>query len=123
MAVAVGAAIGSVFRQVIADAFPFGRSHWPLATLAVNLVGSFALGLVVGWMRKRRSTPATTAPLEAFLAVGVLGGFTTFSALSVEVALLVDDGEAALVVAYLASTIAGGLGAARVGVLIGRRRR
>ena len=134
MAVAVGAVVGSGLRQLTANAMPAGAGEWPLATLMVNLSGALLLGLLIGWMLgaevKHASAPIPSglaraetrqAWLRSFLAVGVLGSFTTFSALSVEVSLLIDDGDVLGAGAYLVSTVCGGLLCAWAGLALARR--
>lgn len=75
--VALGGALGSVLRALVAAALP---SRLPWATLAVNFAGS----LLIGWVLARLGgfEPAVAARIQAFVAVGFCGGFTTFSAFS-----------------------------------------
>ena len=65
--------------------------NFPLATLIVNIVGSVAMGLFVGVMA--RLLPAWQEEARLFVAVGVLGGFTTFSSFSLDTIALVERGE------------------------------
>jgi CrcB protein len=91
--VALGGALGATSRYVIAEwartALPAG-TLFPWATFAINVVGSFGLGLVLRW-----SQLSSTPSLEwrAFLAIGLCGGFTTFSSFSAETLALLDNGE------------------------------
>lgn len=96
--VGLGGAIGSIARYgsgvLIGRIWP---SPFPLATMLINIAGSLAMGLLVGWLA--RTTPAWQADARLFLAVGVLGGFTTFSAFSLDAITLIERGallEAAL---------------------------
>lgn len=86
-AVVVGGMIGVVLRELLL--LPFsgvaGAITLPTATVAVNVVGSFALGAVAGWFGTRR--PLT----RAFIGTGVLGGFTTYSAFAVQTATLLSS--------------------------------
>jgi CrcB protein len=66
-------------------------SGFPLATLLINVVGSLAMGLLVGWLAK--AMPSWAAEGRLFLAVGVLGGFTTFSSFSLDTIALIERGE------------------------------
>jgi CrcB protein len=85
----------------------------PAVTLAVNVAGSLALGIVVGWLDDRRPR------LRAFLGTGVLGGFTTYSAFAVQVAQLTGDAPVVGLLLAVVSIFAGALAAA-VGLRIGR---
>jgi CrcB protein len=86
---------------------------WPLATLAVNLVGSFLIGLVAA---------ATTAGsgVAVLLMGGVLGGFTTFSAFSFDTMRLVESGRLEAAALYVAGSVALSLTACWVGLMLGR---
>jgi CrcB protein len=88
--VALGAALGGAMRHgVNVGALKFLGSTFPYGTLAVNVVGSFAMGLLAGWFAHK------TDPGEAwglFLTTGILGGFTTFSSFSLDAALLWQRG-------------------------------
>ncbi len=93
--VALGGAFGSVLRYLLSvwlnSAFPYG-------TLAVNIVGCFAMGLLAGYGAFMGALPE---PWRIFLMVGVLGGFTTFSAFSLDVLTLVERGQVAQAAAYV----------------------
>src|SRR5690606_31469823 len=91
-----------------ADAFPFGM-------LAVNVVGSFALAVLVA--RVWRIAPAW---LRAGLGAGLLGSFTTFSAIALAVVTLGASGAGLLAAGYVAVTVVAGLGAAFLGLRLGR---
>ena len=88
----------------------------PLSTLLINIVGSFALGLLVA----RLWTTASPA-LKAALGPGLLGTFTTFSAVAVALVSLTAAGDWMPALAYLAATLLGGLAAAFAGLRLGRR--
>jgi CrcB protein len=110
--VAAGGALGSIARYGIDVALPHGRSDLPVATLLINVTGSLLLGLLVAARPHARW-------LRPFLGTGVLGGFTTFSAFSLETDRLLarTPGVAA---GYVALSLALGLGAAAVGLRLGR---
>jgi CrcB protein len=98
--VAVGGAAGASVRWgVIEVASVEGRFPW--ATLVVNVVGCGVLGLVA---RRDRS-------VAMVLGVGVCGGLTTFSTLAIEIATLLNNGDAVLAVAYVAASLVLGVGA------------
>lgn len=118
IAIALGGAIGSAARYGVAGLLTLGPGAFPWATLVVNITGGFALGLVVAGVAAARSNPSYA---QAFWGVGVLGGFTTFSTLTVELRDLVASGRGVIAVGYLALTLVGGLGAVRLGLMAGRR--
>lgn len=87
----VGAGIGGVLRHGVNHAaLRLIGSGYPWATLAVNTIGSFVMGIIAEYALSRANLPQQW---QLFLTVGVLGGFTTFSAFSLEVALLYERGE------------------------------
>lgn len=91
--VAAGGALGSMARYgvgVLAGRL-MGPSAWPWGTLSVNIIGGLLMGALTGWLAFRGGAQAES--LRLFTAVGVLGGFTTFSAFSLETA---DDRTSAV---------------------------
>ena len=117
---ALGGAIGSVLR--------WGAAAWiarlpragtfPWGTLGVNLAGSCAIGFVLTLAFERGLVPPA---LRLFLVTGVLGGFTTFSALSWETLVLVRDGHLLAASGYAAGSVVGGLFAALGGAALAAR--
>lgn len=106
LAVALGGALGASARWGVSLLVPF-----PLATLAVNVLGSFLIGAV--WvLLGPRWLP--------FLMVGVLGGFTTFSAFSLDMFRLVEDGRGALALLHLLASVTLPLAAVVLGVMMAR---
>ena len=105
--IASGGVVGALLRLGIDSAFSFS----PLATLLVNLLGSFAIGALLPWLLK--DTRRTL--LMPFLITGVLGGFTTFSAFAADTVFLIEDGMVVAAGGYVAVTLAGGILAARLG--------
>ena len=113
----VGAGLGGVLRHAVNQvcgrlcgvAFPWG-------TLTVNLTGSFAMGLIVGWLAMRSGTQS----LRLFLTTGIMGGFTTFSAFSLDSWLLWERGEAGVAAAYIGLSVAGAIAALGLGLVIAR---
>ncbi len=116
-AVLFGGAAGTGLRLAVELTLPHGGPVFPLGTLLVNVSGAFVLGLLVG-----RVWPAAPTWIRAGLGPGLLGSFTTFSALAVSVVELVDAGAAWAAAAYLAASLAGGLVAAALGLRLGARR-
>jgi fluoride exporter len=111
--VGLGGAIGSVARYGAYRLWPAPPGGWPVATLTVNLLGSFAIGLIYMYVAGR-GAGADNARL--FWMTGVLGGFTTYSAFALETALL---GFSLTGAAYIAATVVGCLSAAIVGMKMG----
>lgn len=100
-----------------ADAWlPHAASAPPVSTLVVNTLGSLVLGLLVG-----RVWPVAPAWMRAGLGTGLLGSFTTFSAITVAVVGLSDLGEWAFTLGFAAASVGLGLAAAWLGLSVGRR--
>lgn len=90
---------------------PWDGSGLPLATLLANLLGC----LVIGVLAQLPGLAAGPSWLRPFLITGVLGGFTTFSALALEFGVLAQAGQVLIAGAYLVLTLAGGLTAVSIG--------
>lgn len=118
--VAMGGAVGSVARYSLslAAARVLPGAAWPWATLAVNVIGGLAMGLLAGWLALRSG--ANQDNIRLFAAVGLLGGFTTFSAFSLDAALLWERGEAILAIAYVAGSVVLSIAALAGGLAIVR---
>jgi CrcB protein len=90
--VGLGGAIGAMSRYAFASmAARLWPAGFPLATLLINIIGSVAMGLFVGLMA--RFAPDWQDEARLFVAVGLLGGFTTFSAFSLDTVALIERGE------------------------------
>lgn len=95
----VGGGLGAVARYGVSIGVArIAGTGFPLPTLLINIAGSFAMGLVVAWFALRGEGGQD---LRLFLTTGVLGGFTTFSAFSLETMLLYERGEVGLALAYV----------------------
>lgn len=110
--VAIGGAVGSVARLGLYRAMP--APGFPLATFAVNVAGSFVMGLLAALLAQRGGD---WAPL---LLTGILGGFTTFSAFSLDALTLWERGEGALAAIYVAGSVLLSLAAVFLGMTSGR---
>lgn len=117
LAVVVGALVGTALRLLLDAALPHTDTAFPVSTLLINVAGAFALGYLVARVWDR-------APdwLRAGLGAGLLGTFTTFSALAVSLVALVSAGEWMPALLYLAATMLLGLAAAWLGLRLGRPR-
>jgi CrcB protein len=111
--VGIGGALGSLVRYGAYRLWPAAPGGWPVPTFTVNLLGSFAIGLLYMYVAARGAS-ADNARL--FWMTGVLGGFTTYSAFALESALL---GFTATGVLYIAATVTGCLLAAVAGLKMG----
>lgn len=118
VAVALGGALGSVGRFLLAGWV--GRqvgTGFPWGTLAVNVIGGLVMGVLIELMAQSWDvSPA----VRAFLTVGVLGGFTTFSAFSLETMLLFQRGEIGAALAYVAASVVLCVGAVWCGLRLVR---
>jgi CrcB protein len=100
-----GAGMGGAFRHAVnlgcarycGTAFPYG-------TLTVNVVGSFLMGAIAGWLTFKAGA-GWSQPLRLFLTTGILGGFTTFSAFSLDAVLIWERGEAGLALGYVVASV------------------
>ena len=101
----LGAGIGGMLRHGVNLVSPrwFGAG-FPAGTLLVNVVGSALMGLIAGWLAFKTQA-GWSQPARLFLTTGILGGFTTFSAFSLEAVLLWERGEAGLAAAYVIGSV------------------
>jgi CrcB protein len=118
LVIAVGGALGTIARFLLDTAFVEGSGHFPTVTLIVNLSGSLAIGLLLPVVEQW--TPRQPL-LRPFLVVGLLGGWTTYSALAVGAVTLLQNGQTALSLLYLAATLVGGTALVVLGDVVGRR--
>jgi CrcB protein len=118
--VAGGGATGAVLRYLVGAqaARAFGHG-WPFGTLAVNILGGFLMGLLAGARALRGG--ADQEKWRLLLGVGVLGGFTTFSAFSLEVALMIERRAWGEAFAYSLGSVALSVAALFAGLLLMRR--
>ncbi len=117
--VAVGGAIGASLRhlgnlaalRLLGPGFPWG-------TMAINIAGSFAMGVVIEMLARRFG--GASNELRLFVATGILGGFTTFSAFSLDVAVLWERGAALHALAYVLASVVGAILALFLGLWLAR---
>ena len=118
--VAAGGALGAVARYGVGMlAGRLGASHWPWGTLTVNIVGGLLMGALTGWLAFRGGLQAES--IRLFAAVGILGGFTTFSAFSLETALMIERRQFALAGGYVAASVVLSILALFIGLMVARR--
>lgn len=115
----LGAGLGGAARHAVnlwaarqlGTAFPYG-------TLTVNVVGSLLMGLIAGWFAFKG---ASSQHWRLFLTTGILGGFTTFSAFSLDIALLWERNDVLSLLAYVGATFIVSLGCLMAGLLLMRQ--
>ena len=117
MLVGAGGFLGALGRFLVTGWFQARFAHFPYGTLAVNLVGSLALGFLVTALADRVLTDSS---LRLLAMVGFLGAFTTFSAFSYETALLWQDGRWLALCANIGLNVGGCLLATALGILAAR---
>lgn len=113
--VAVGGAVGTAARYLLTEAVPAWHAV-PVATLGINVAGAFVLGVLVEALVRRGRDQGIRRTLRLLVGTGFLGGFTSYSALSVDTVLLVAGGSPWLAVAYALATVVLGAVAAGVGI-------
>lgn len=119
LAVAAGGAVGAVARNGVSRAaMHLLGPNFPWGTLTVNILGSFAMGLFIVWLSHRE--PASPA-LRAFLTVGLLGAFTTFSTFSLDVVTLYRDRTLMIAGAYILASVILSVGGLFAGLALGRQ--
>ena len=106
LAVGLGGALGAIFRYLLGQIIPKLGSGFPIATFAVNLIGCFAIGLVVGLAGKHSNIDPRVI---LFLQTGICGGFTTFSTFSLESLTLIEEGKIAIGILYIVLSVLFGL--------------
>ena len=116
--VIIGGGIGAFFRYLLSGwVYKVLGTDFPYGTLAVNVIGCFVIGIFLTMAEDRF---LISPNFRIFFAVGVLGGFTTFSTFSFETVGLLKDGAVAIGLLNVAASIVVGLTATWVGTLAGR---
>lgn len=111
--VALGGALGAVGRYLVGLSLKTA-SGFPWATMSVNILGSLLMGLVIGWLSRQNGG---SDALRLFVAVGILGGFTTFSAFSMDLFTLLERRDIAATMLYLGGSLLGGMLAFIIGFM------
>lgn len=116
----LGAGIGGVLRHGVNLVSPrwFGAG-FPAGTLLINMLGSALMGLIAGWLAFKTQA-GWSQHARLFLTTGILGGFTTFSAFSLDAVLLWERGEAGLAAAYIIGSVVLSLAALFAGLALVR---
>ncbi len=120
--VAAGGAVGALARYHLGRSVTLmlgesAASAFPWATFTINIAGSLAMGVLMGWFIRQG---ATHEGLRLLIGVGLLGGFTTFSTFSFEMLVLLQRGAVGPALAYATGSVLAGLAAAVIGMMIAR---
>ena len=113
--IAFGGAIGSLTRYLIGIFLQNTKSGFPLSTFLVNVIGSFAIGIIFYVLKDTNNEN-----LKAFIIIGFLGGFTTFSAFSIDVLNLIIEKQYFTSMLYISMTFIFSLSAVFLGFLFAR---
>jgi CrcB protein len=118
--VAAGGAAGSVARYSLGvQAMRWFGPGWPYGTFMANILGGLMMGLLVGFLAHRGGPDQER--LRVLLAVGVLGGFTTFSSYSLETALMIERRAYGAAAGYAAGSVVLAISALFLGLMVARR--
>ncbi|HEY0474455.1 MAG TPA: CrcB family protein [Kribbella sp.] len=112
--IALGGVLGSLARHGLAEAFPHRAGGFPWSTFAINVIGCFAIGVLLAAL-----TPLSHPLLRPFLGTGILGGFTTFSTFAVDTERLLPA-HAVVALVYFFGTLAAALVATYLGGAVTR---
>ncbi len=117
--VALGGALGASLRHLLGMAtLKTLGPDYPYGTMMANVLGSFLMGMLAGWLALKVSGGQN---LRLFLGVGLLGGFTTFSAFSLEAVLMYERKAYGALAGYVGSSVILSIGALVVGLILARK--
>ena len=117
--VALGGALGASARHLLGMATlkAFGPDY-PYGTMAANVIGGFLMGILAGWLALKVSGGTN---LRLFLGVGLLGGFTTFSAFSLDAVLMYEKKAYVALLSYVGGSVILSVGALMIGLILARK--
>lgn len=112
--VGIGGALGAMARLAIGGLVGALPNGFPLSTFLINIAGSLAMGLLVGVLAK--TTPQFQNEIRLFVAVGVFGGFTTFSSFSLDAITMIERGDVLLAAIYVVGSLLLGIAGLWIGM-------
>lgn len=116
--IALGGAIGTVLRHLAnGAALKLAGPEFPYGTLSVNVLGSLAMGVFVAWLATHEPQ---SAHIRAFVSVGLLGAFTTFSSFSLDTIILIERGALAQACMYILTSVMIAIVALWAGLVLGK---
>jgi CrcB protein len=116
----LGAGLGGVLRHIVNVAMArLLGNDFPYGILFINITGSLVMGLLVGWLAFRAGA-GWTRQVQLFIAVGVLGGYTTFSTFSLDAFRLIERGQIGLAALYVGASVLIGVGGLWAGLALVR---
>ena len=116
----LGGGVGALARHLLGgQILRMLGSAWPYGTFTINVVGGFLMGILAGWLAHRGGSSQDHYRL--LFGVGVLGGFTTFSAFSLETALMIERRAYGQAFSYAAASVLLSVGALFIGLILARR--
>jgi len=117
--VALGGALGASGRHLLGMAtLKTLGPNYPYGTMAANIIGGFLMGLLAGWLVLKVSGGTN---LRLFLGVGLLGGFTTFSAFSLDAVLMYEKKAYGALLSYVGGSVILSIGALMLGLMLARK--
>ncbi len=117
--VALGGALGASLRHLLGlAAGKVMGSAYPYGTFIANILGGFLMGMLVGWLAHKVSGGQN---LRLFLGVGVLGGFTTFSAFSLDAVMMYERKAYGALASYIGGSVFFSIGALMLGLILARK--
>jgi fluoride exporter len=112
--VGIGGALGAMARLAIGGLVGALPNGFPLSTFLINFAGSLAMGVLVGVLAK--TTPQFQNEIRLFVAVGLFGGFTTFSSFSLDAISMIERGDVLLAAAYVVGSVLFGIAGLWIGM-------
>lgn len=119
--VAAGGALGTTIRAALENAAPAAPGGWPWTTFAINLLGSFVLGVLLETLVRSGPDEGWRRRVRLGCGTGVLGGFTTYSTFVIEAERLLTGGHVAIGAAYALVSVVVGIACALLGIALVRR--